>query len=167
MEENANEAEEKERKGMHEGFGTRGKESKDQEEGRTADSKGRERGREVAHHACRRLARSQARKDWQGVEDLDFWIGDEAMARTNEYTVNYPIRHGIVENWDSMERYWQRCMFDFLRCDPEEHNFLLTEPPLNTPENRELTAEIMFETYNVKGLYIAVQAVLALAASWT
>eukprot|EP00967_Tisochrysis_lutea_P053243 scaffold66129_cov35-Tisochrysis_lutea.AAC.3 len=119
MEENANEAEEKERKGMHEGFGTRGKESKDQEEGRTADSKGRERGREVAHHACRRLARSQARKDWQGVEDLDFWIGDEAMARTNEYTVNYPIRHGIVENWDSMERYWQRCMFDFLRCDPE------------------------------------------------
>ena len=41
-----------------------------------------------------------------------------------------------------------------------------TEPPLNTPENREYTAEIMFETYNVPGLYIAVQAVLALAASW-
>jgi len=35
------------------------------------------------------------------------------------------------------------------------------------PENRELTAEIMFETFNVKGLYIAVQAVLALCASWT
>jgi actin-related protein 3 len=44
---------------------------------------------------------------------------------------------------------------------------LLTEPPLNTPENREYTAEIMFETFNVPGLYIAVQAVLALAASWT
>jgi len=44
---------------------------------------------------------------------------------------------------------------------------LLTEPPLNAPENREFTAEIMFETFNVPGLYIAVQAVLALAASWT
>jgi actin-related protein 3 len=64
-------------------------------------------------------AASQARKDWKGVEDLDFWIGDEAMARANEYTINYPIRHGIVENWDSMERYWQRCMFKYLRCDPE------------------------------------------------
>jgi actin-related protein len=32
-----------------------------------------------------------------------------------------------------------------------------TEPPLNAPENREYTAEIMFETFNVKGLYIAVQ----------
>jgi actin-related protein 3 len=54
-----------------------------------------------------------------------------------------------------------------MRCEPEEHYFLLTEPPLNTPENREQMAEIMFETYNVPGLYIAVQAVLALAASWT
>jgi actin-related protein 3 len=43
----------------------------------------------------------------------------------------------------------------------------LTEPPLNAPENREYTAEIMFESFNVPGLYIAVQAVLALAASWT
>ena len=98
------------------------------------------------------------------MEDLDFFIGDEAQSRAGEYTVNYPIRHGIVENWDNMERYWQRCIFKYLRCDPEEHNFLLTEPPMNTPENRELTAEIMFETFNVKGLYIAVQAVLALAA---
>ena len=41
-----------------------------------------------------------------------------------------------------------------------------TEPPLNPPENREYTAEVMFETFNVPGMYIAVQAVLALAASW-
>jgi len=52
-----------------------------------------------------------------------------------------------------------------MSCDPEEHYILLTEPPLNTPENREYTAEIMFETFNVPGLYIAVQAVLALCAS--
>ena len=36
-------------------------------------------------------------------------------------------------------------------------NTLQTEPPLNTPENREYTAEIMFESFNVPGLYIAVQ----------
>ena len=71
-----------------------------------------------------------------------------------------------MENWDNMERLWQQCIFKYLRTDPEDHYFLLTEPPLNTPENRENTAEIMFETFNVPGLYIAVQAVLALAASW-
>lgn len=42
-----------------------------------------------------------------------------------------------------------------------------TSQPLNPPENRENTAEIFFESFNCAGLYIAVQAVLALAASWT
>jgi len=102
----------------------------------------------------------------KGVEDLDFFIGDEALNATS-YAVKWPIRHGIVEDWDLMERFWEQAIFKYLRSEPEDHYFLLTEPPLNTPENREYTAEIMFESFNVPGLYIAVQAVLALAASWT
>ncbi|KAI0073889.1 Actin/actin-like protein [Panus rudis PR-1116 ss-1] len=105
----------------------------------------------------------------RGVEDLDFFIGDEALAnaKTPGYGVNYPIRHGQIENWDYMERYWEQTIFKYLRAEPEDHYFLLTEPPLNPPENREQTAEIFFESFNIKGLYIAVQAVLALAASWS
>jgi actin-related protein 3 len=103
----------------------------------------------------------------KGVEDLDFFIGDEATAVSKTYTTQNPIRHGQVDNWTNMEHYWEHCIFRYLRCEPEDHYFLLTEPPLNAPENREFTAEIMFETFNVPGLYIAVQAVLALAASWT
>jgi len=99
------------------------------------------------------------------VHDLDFFIGSEAAIKRENYNLDYPIRHGIVENWDNMEKYWQRCIYQYLNCDPEEHFMLLTEPPMNTPENREYTAEIMFETFNVPGLYIAVQAVLALCAS--
>jgi len=103
---------------------------------------------------------------FKGVDDLDFYIGDEAIDRPT-YGTKWPIRHGIVEDWDLMERFWEQCIFKYLRAEPEDHYFLLTEPPLNTPENREYTAEIMFESFNVPGLYIAVQAVLALAASWT
>ena len=94
----------------------------------------------------------------------------------------------MIDNWDHMERYWEQTIFKYLRAEPEDHYFLLvghislmstpfydqlmvwhnfqTEPPLNAPENREQTAEIFFESFNIKGLYIAVQAVLALAASW-
>jgi actin-related protein 3 len=99
------------------------------------------------------------------IEDLNFFIGAEAAVKRTDYNVGYPIAHGIVENWDNMEKYWQRCIYQYLNCDPEEHMMMLTEPPLNTPENREYTAEIMFETFNVPGLYIGVQAVLALCAS--
>ena len=73
----------------------------------------------------------------------------------------------MVEDWDLMEKFMEQCIFKYLRAEPEDHYFLLTEPPLNTPENREYTAEIMFESFNIPGLYIAVQAVLSLAASWT
>jgi hypothetical protein len=75
-----------------------------------------------------------------GLTDLDFAIGDEALAQSSSRTVSWPIRHGQIENWDHMEHYWQQCIFKYLRCDPEDHYFLLTEPPLNPPENREYTA---------------------------
>jgi actin-related protein 3 len=102
----------------------------------------------------------------RNLDDLSFFIGEEALAHAKTHTVHYPIRHGLIEDWDQMERYWEQCIFRYLRADPETHNFVLTEPPLNSPENRQQTAEIMFETFNVSGLYIAVQAVLALIASW-
>lgn len=100
-----------------------------------------------------------------GFEDYDCFVGDEAFDKTG-YSVKYPIRHGLFEDWTLMERMWTQCIYKYLQCDPENHVFLLTEASMNTPENREIIAEIMFETFNVRGLYIAVQAVLALAASW-
>lgn len=114
-------------------------------------------------------AKSTSLSSKRGLEDLDFFIGDEALTASNgpNYNLSYPVKHGQVEDWDQMERFWENSIFKYLRCEPEDHYFLLTEPPLNPPENRESTAEIMFESFNCAGLYIAVQAVLALAASWT
>lgn len=96
---------------------------------------------------------------------MDFVIGDEARELTRTQKVVNPIEEGVVKNWDLMEKFWHRSIFDYLRCDPQETVVVLTEPPLNPPENREHVAEIMFETFNVKGLYIGVQAVFALIAS--
>jgi actin-related protein 3 len=111
---------------------------------------------------------NNTKPDGKGLDDLDFYIGNEAIANAHgNYQINYPMKHGLIENWDNMEKYWEQCLFKYLKCEPEDHYVLLTEPPLNPPENREYTAEIMFETFNVAGMYIAVQAVLALAASWT
>ena len=31
-----------------------------------------------------------------GLEDLDFHIGHEAVANSATYSVNYPVRHGMV-----------------------------------------------------------------------
>ena len=54
-----------------------------------------------------------------GLRDLDFCLGDLAVSSTR-HSVNYPVRHGLIENWTNMERVWQRCFFEHMRCDPEE-----------------------------------------------
>lgn len=96
----------------------------------------------------------------KALSDLDFDVGVETG--TVGYDVKNPIQHGLIEDWDMMEKLWTRCIYQYLRCDPEDHDFCLTEPPLNPPENREMTAEIMFETFQVNGLTIQTQANMAL-----
>lgn len=95
-------------------------------------------------------------------EDLNFYIGEEAYSHRHTHIFSTPLKEGQITNWDDIERFWQRSIYHMMRVAPEEHVFLLTEPALNPPENREQMAEIMFETFNVKGLYIGVQPVLAL-----
>lgn len=73
---------------------------------------------------------------------------------------------GTVKDWEGMEKFWHRSIYYNLKCDPEDHYFFLTEPPMNPPENREQIAEIFFETFGVQGLYIGVQATLALYSNW-
>lgn len=121
----------------------------------------------------------------------DLMVGDEASELRSMLEVNYPMENGIVRNWDDMKHLWDYTFGpEKLNIDSRNCKILLTEPPMNPTKNREKIIEVgllpsaagsplgqirsraplfrppqvMFETYQFAGVYIAIQAVLTLYA---
>lgn len=74
---------------------------------------------------------NQSKTGWSGsnkkvCDTLDFCIGEEARILYRTHQVVNPIEGGVVRNWDLMEKFWHRSIFDYLRCDPEESVVVLT-----------------------------------------
>lgn len=101
-----------------------------------------------------------------GALEGDIFIGKKAEEYRGLLNIRYPMEHGVIEDWNDMERIWQYIYSkDQLQTFSEEHPVLLTEAPINPRRNREKAAEIFFETFNVPALFISLQAVLSLYAT--
>ncbi|CAF1128429.1 unnamed protein product [Rotaria sordida] len=95
------------------------------------------------------------------TSQTDLFIGYKALNNKEILSVHYPIEHGIITNWDDMEKIWHHIFYNELHVVPEEHPVLLSEASLNPIANREKMAKILFEQFNTPAMYVANQGVLS------
>ncbi|WWC89472.1 actin-2 [Kwoniella dendrophila CBS 6074] len=100
-----------------------------------------------------------------GAIQDNLFIGRRAQELRGLLKIKYPMEHGVVTDWDDMERIWGWVYGEGLKALSEEHPVLLTEAPLNPRQNRDVAAQIFFETFNVPAFFTSVQAVLSLYSS--
>lgn len=99
------------------------------------------------------------------IECKETYVGGEVQAKREILAIHYPIEHGIIINWDSMELIWHHVYSNELKVVPEDHPVLLTEAPMNPKANREKMTEIQFEKFNLPALYVAPQPRLSLCST--
>ncbi|KAK6272747.1 hypothetical protein POUND7_009830 [Theobroma cacao] len=94
------------------------------------------------------------------------YVGSQALGfRRDHMEVLSPLKDGVVVDWDIVDSIWDHAFKECLLIDPKEHPMLLAEPSFNTQQQRERTAELMFEKYKVPALFLAKNAVLTSFAS--
>jgi len=114
------------------------------------------------------VGRPRHAKVMAGGIDEEIYFGEQAVTHRGVLKLNYPVSHGYVDpgNWDDMQKIWEHTLGKLdISATQADHPVLITEAPNNPRKNRAKAAEIFFETFNVPGFYVQVQAILSLYAS--
>lgn len=64
------------------------------------------------------------------LQVIDLLLGNIKDESRGLLKLKYPISHGIVNDWKSMDLIW-KYIFQELKVNPKECPVFITEPPLN------------------------------------
>lgn len=89
-------------------------------------------------------------------------VGEEALVKRGMLSVQTPIKDGLVQNWDEIEKLWSHIIFSELRVTPESHCFLTTQTVNSPASQQEKTLELMMETFHVHSLFLGTSQTMSL-----
>lgn len=106
----------------------------------------------------------RAEEEFQDIELKETMVGDECQKYRAMLDVSYPVEEGKVKDWDGMGKLWDYTFNDRMKIDCKDHKIMLTEPPMNPKENKQMLVENMLEKYEFDSVKVSIQAMLVLYA---
>jgi len=106
-------------------------------------------------------------EDFKNVDLKDIMCGDDCVKYRSMLQTSYPLKEGIVKNWEDARHLWDFTFHEKLKLSQSqitERKILLTEPPSNPMQNKQNMMEEMLEHYQFSAGKVSVQAMLVLYA---
>lgn len=103
-------------------------------------------------------------------DDSPMYVGKEALKKMQQMegtgltTLKYPIQRGFTNSWVQMEELWDYS-FEELSIQAEMHPMIVTCNAFTPQKHREKICEIMFETFKIPKLFVAIPGYLSLYTS--
>ena len=98
-------------------------------------------------------------------EQIDIFVGEEALSKGGILKLEYPIKGGVINDYETMEKLWKHIFYNELLADTKSQPIILTESPFAEYYNKREMAECIFEKLNSDEVYIANSSVLSLYAN--
>ena len=98
----------------------------------------------------------------QGAYKRDYVIGKHALMLFDLLNITFPVRRGIVNNWDIVLRILHDGLESFQKTVAIPDSILVSEPWFQPRKKREEMVEMIFEKYNYSRFFSVPQVVLTL-----
>ncbi|OWR43718.1 actin [Danaus plexippus plexippus] len=95
----------------------------------------------------------------------DIFFGNEAVKKRGFCVSTWPVKDGMIDDWNEVEKFWHHIFYKELHVAPEEAQLLMSIHPLTPHKDKEKMAEILFESLSIHDLYLAISSALALHAN--
>lgn len=77
-----------------------------------------------------------------GIGLRDSYIGEEAQYKRGILSLRYSMEHGVVTNWEDMEKVWHHMLYNELRVAPEEHPICMSNAAYGPKAQREKMTQV-------------------------
>ena len=89
-------------------------------------------------------------------------MGKDALDSREYLNLKYPINRGIIQDIDDLQNFYENIFKNRIIVDKTQHNVFITGVSVDLKNNYEQIGEMMFETFNVRGLFFVNQSLCSL-----